>query len=286
MSIGSLSRAVGIPANTLRTWERRYDFPVPERTVSGHRVYPATVVPHLALVGRAVERGHRPSHVMRLNVAELRGLLQEAVPSPPAVPGSVPDSWRAAVDTLDGHALASLLRREALRHDLLSFLEQHVVPLLVWIGDAWASGDIGVHNEHVASAAIRAFLSEQVRTLSPPGVISTVCAALPGERHDMGVHLCAATAAFAGRRPMTLEGATPVEAIARAAQESNAHFAAISVSAQMSQGQSGSALAELARLVGPGVPVLVGGAGAPEIAIDGVERLPSLRGLQHRLATS
>jgi hypothetical protein len=39
ISIGALSRATGIPVETLRTWEARYGFPIPERKRSGHRVY-------------------------------------------------------------------------------------------------------------------------------------------------------------------------------------------------------------------------------------------------------
>ncbi|MBP48009.1 MAG: helix-turn-helix-type transcriptional regulator, partial [Myxococcales bacterium] len=39
LSIGTLARSVGIPVETIRTWERRYGAPVPRRLVSGHRRY-------------------------------------------------------------------------------------------------------------------------------------------------------------------------------------------------------------------------------------------------------
>ena len=52
LSIGVLSRATGIPAETLRTWERRYGFPLPDRKPSGHRLYPAATVKHLRRVAR------------------------------------------------------------------------------------------------------------------------------------------------------------------------------------------------------------------------------------------
>jgi len=47
LSIGALSRATGIPVETLRTWEGRYGFPVPERRPSGHRVYALSTIPRL-----------------------------------------------------------------------------------------------------------------------------------------------------------------------------------------------------------------------------------------------
>jgi DNA-binding transcriptional MerR regulator len=39
LSIGELARATGVPAATLRAWEARYGFPVPERLAGGHRRY-------------------------------------------------------------------------------------------------------------------------------------------------------------------------------------------------------------------------------------------------------
>ena len=59
LSIGALSRVTGIPPETLRTWEQRYGFPLPERKPSGHRVYPVTSVPRLRRIAEALARGHR-----------------------------------------------------------------------------------------------------------------------------------------------------------------------------------------------------------------------------------
>ena len=53
VSIGALSRATGIPVETLRTWESRYGFPVPERRPSGHRLYPLAIVPRLRRIAEA-----------------------------------------------------------------------------------------------------------------------------------------------------------------------------------------------------------------------------------------
>ena len=53
LSIGALSRATGIPVETLRTWESRYGYPVPERRPSGHRVYPLESVPRLRRIAEA-----------------------------------------------------------------------------------------------------------------------------------------------------------------------------------------------------------------------------------------
>lgn len=75
MSIGAVSRATGVPANTIRTWERRYGFPEAERTAGGHREYAASVVPHIGLVQEALAKGHRPRQVPKLSFDALRDLL-------------------------------------------------------------------------------------------------------------------------------------------------------------------------------------------------------------------
>ena len=38
-AIAAVSRLSGISCHTLRVWERRYGFPVPVRSPSGHRRY-------------------------------------------------------------------------------------------------------------------------------------------------------------------------------------------------------------------------------------------------------
>jgi MerR family transcriptional regulator, light-induced transcriptional regulator len=39
LSIGELARQTGVPAATLRSWEERYGFPLPQRLEGGHRRY-------------------------------------------------------------------------------------------------------------------------------------------------------------------------------------------------------------------------------------------------------
>src|SRR4029077_16215410 len=61
LSIGALARATSIRVETLRTWERRYGYPVPERKPSGHRLYPVASVSRLRRIAQALASGHRAS---------------------------------------------------------------------------------------------------------------------------------------------------------------------------------------------------------------------------------
>jgi DICT domain-containing protein len=57
ISIGEVAARTGVSEGTLRTWERRYGFPVPERLPSGHRRYRAEDVERVAQVLREREAG-------------------------------------------------------------------------------------------------------------------------------------------------------------------------------------------------------------------------------------
>src|SRR5215510_6703823 len=81
LSIGALARATSIRVETLRTWERRYGYPVPERKPSGHRVYPVASVSRLRRIAQALASGHRASHVVGASDADLRSILSTAPPA-------------------------------------------------------------------------------------------------------------------------------------------------------------------------------------------------------------
>jgi DNA-binding transcriptional MerR regulator len=71
---------LGISPNTLRSWERRYDFPKPHRSAGGHRQYSLGEIEALRLtlaethnvssaISLARERGEGPSTPLRLSAA-------------------------------------------------------------------------------------------------------------------------------------------------------------------------------------------------------------------------
>ena len=71
---------LGISPNTLRSWERRYGFPKPQRSAGGHRQYSLTEIEALRLtlaethnvssaISLARERGEGPSTPSRLTAA-------------------------------------------------------------------------------------------------------------------------------------------------------------------------------------------------------------------------
>jgi CheY-like chemotaxis protein len=65
-SIGAVSRMLGVPAATLRTWQERYAVVVPERSDGGHRLYTRDQVEQLRFLVDQVAAGLTPADGHRL----------------------------------------------------------------------------------------------------------------------------------------------------------------------------------------------------------------------------
>jgi MerR family transcriptional regulator, light-induced transcriptional regulator len=276
LSIGALSRATGVPAETLRTWERRYGFPTAiERIDSGHRRYPLKSVERLRLVVRALELGHKASIVLPASTAALHDLLalagDERRPRSPGRiragaaghdRGTFVDRCLGHVRRLDGEGLGVELERTWNDMASIDFLSGCLGPFLRALGERWSQGEIEVGHEHFASEYVREFLSARWRSMSTrsdgPRV---VCAALPGEEHVLGLHMAAVALAVAGARVIFLGANTPVEEVVRAVDDQAADVAALSAALGANQRALERDVKSLLRTLPRGVPVVVGGAG-------------------------
>ncbi len=287
LSIGALSRATGIPVETLRTWESRYGFPVPERKPSGHRVYPIATVPRLRRVAQALAQGHRAGEVLTATEADLQDLLGAATATPPptstadAIRGTDTEELLNLVSDFDAERLTHLLLAEWARLGPLSFLDQRIGPLVRAVGEAWETRRLDVRHEH--------FLSERVgdllRTLRLPfeerarGPL-VVLATLPGEPHGLGLQIAALLVAAAGCRVLNLGTAVPIPQLLALFDDLPARALAISVSEATRGAATNAALRRLRSSLPRRMALLVGGAGAPSPPPAGVEAVADLRVLQ------
>ena len=283
LSIGALSNATGVPANTLRTWQRRYGFPAAARTDGGQRVYAPECVEQVRLVARGIELGHRPAHLVVAPLADLRALCGGATepgaasgprPAPatasplsivptPSPPGGV-DAWLGFVAALDGESLDRAFRAELARAGLDAFLDRWAGPFLEAVGVAWATGRLQPFQEHFAAERLREFLVACWRPMAesnvgPVAILTTV----PGERHGLGLHIAACSAAAAGWRIIFLGVETPLPDIAACVAQAGAAAVLVSVSSAASAAQVAWDLQALQARLPVGVSLVVGGAGAP-----------------------
>jgi DNA-binding transcriptional MerR regulator len=65
-SIGAVSRMLGIPVATVRSWEERYGVIQPVRTAGGHRLYSRRQVDDLRFIRSSIDDGLSPADAHRL----------------------------------------------------------------------------------------------------------------------------------------------------------------------------------------------------------------------------
>jgi DNA-binding transcriptional MerR regulator len=65
-SIGAVARMLGVPAQTLRAWEDRYQQIVPSRSSGGQRLYSRDQVDQLSFIRNQIELGLQPADAHRL----------------------------------------------------------------------------------------------------------------------------------------------------------------------------------------------------------------------------
>ncbi|MEM1349969.1 MAG: MerR family transcriptional regulator [Myxococcota bacterium] len=317
LSIGAVSKATGIPVETLRTWERRYGFPKPERAQSGHRKYRSSTIAHLKLISEALERGHRPVHVMDKSVDALKVLLDLAdsasvndeergsararTPSAqasasadtapvhlarpttgqqimPQTMHAIVEGWVQAMMRLDHETLQQSFESVWYRVGPMSFLSQLVSPFLEQVGQAWFEGRIAVLHEQFASNQLRKFLSSQWRPLSQRASgPRVVCTTLPGEYHAIGLHMVSVVMSLAGCQVLFLGIDTPTLTITQSVTQAQAEVVLVSVSSAANAERVTAQLSELCEQLPRGTTLLIGGRGAPEI--HGAHRFTDLYAL-------
>jgi MerR family transcriptional regulator, light-induced transcriptional regulator len=295
LSIGALSRATRIPVETLRTWEARYGFPVPERKPSGHRVYSLASIPRLRRIAEALARGHRAGDVVGAPDEALADLLTAtALPAPSgrsatAVPeGSQADLLRA-VETFDAGGLTHILLRDWARLGPLDFLQARIAPAIRDVGDAWENGRLEIRHEHFFSERV----GDLLRSLRLPfeeraaGPL-VVCSSLPGETHSLGLQMAALVLAVSGCRILFVGTEVPASQVASLAKDLNARAVAISVSRAARGAAMATQIANLRRLLPRRIGIVVGGDGAPRSrpGVEVIQNLATLDGWGRRLATT
>lgn len=275
LSIRVVEAKTGIPAETLRVWERRYGFPKPARRPGGARLYREKDVARLRLIAGARAAGYRPGDLFTLADTELVRLLAPERPAADdaARPGvdiaGMLDDLRA--DRIEG--LRATLRSLSVTLGPRTFVTTVGDPLAAALGDAWAKGTIEVRHEHLAtsllSARLRVLLSTFEDTEEPPVV---VLATLPGEAHTLGLDLVAVYLASRRATPRLLGADTPPDQIAATARALGASVVGISVPLAPDPEVVRGHIDRLTRGLPPSAQLWVGGAAARSVTTSNARR--------------
>lgn len=235
-NIGAVERMTGIPAATLRAWERRYNFPRSERTEGKHRLYSDRHIMSLRWVKNKIDQGMQTKQAIQmLQQREAKGDLTEIglVQVPVLSAGAAVSTEGASLDEL-GHRLATALLVGDLAHadDLFmrelalyppeTIMVKVILPTWVEIGRRWKEGILHVSNEHLATQYLRHRIVMWLHTGPPTyAVPPVVLACAPGELHE-GTLLIAGTLLRRRRWPISYLGqSVPLDDLARFVRETS-----------------------------------------------------------------
>jgi methanogenic corrinoid protein MtbC1 len=284
-SMRVVARRTGLSPHVIRVWERRYGAVTPGRTPTGHRTYTDADIERLQLLHDATQAGHSISRITHLANDELRKLTtfeefsqrdnrsqreaQNSAPDVAAEPArnvleSRPEvhlqRCMSAVEELDAPALEVALTQASVALGQRVMMDQVVAPLMQQVGDSWRRGTLRIVHEHMASAIVRTFLGQiaqkQTQDATAPTVVVTTP---PGQVHEIGAMMVAATATSEGWRVVYLGADLPIEEIAAAVLHSNARALALSIVYPVDDTRLHDELRRLSNLLPPHVTVLAGG---------------------------
>ncbi len=80
---GAAAKLTGIPVETLRVWERRYQVVGPHQSEKGQRLYSPAEVTRLKVVKQLVDAGYAIGSIAALNLEQLREMLDKDAPAAP-----------------------------------------------------------------------------------------------------------------------------------------------------------------------------------------------------------
>ncbi|HEX2217794.1 MAG TPA: cobalamin-dependent protein [Gemmatimonadales bacterium] len=303
----------GLSPHVLRAWERRYSVVSPTRTEGGQRLYSDLDVERLLRLRRLTDQGHAIRRVAGLPLDELARLEEEAVEAAeeealqlrrgrdaaadagPAAPKPGQEAIASALQAtrrLDAIDLQAILERAAVTLGVPVFIDEVVGPALVQIGHGWAQGSLSVAQEHMATAVFRRVLGwlfrvYEVKGSAPRLVVTTP----PGQVHELGALMVAASAAAEGWNVTYLGPNLPVAELVSAARQADAEAVAISAVHQPEGTDLRAILRDIRTGLPDSVPLLVGGAAMPAIRRDAdtagalvIDSLPEFRTVLRRLA--
>jgi DNA-binding transcriptional MerR regulator/methylmalonyl-CoA mutase cobalamin-binding subunit len=283
-NIKEAAARTGVSVPVLRAWERRYGIVEPARTPGGYRLYDDEALRRVRTMRRLVDDGWSPSTAA---AALLSGeVAPDAVepmtrsePRARVASGddrALGDRFVAAAAALDGRSVEEVLDEMFATGTFERVAEDHLVPALRALGDAWGEGRVAVAGEHLASNAVhrrlaaafqaagRLAASEQPILIGMP----------PGARHELGAMMFAVAARRAGLPVLYLGADLPRDDWLTAAEATHARAAVVGAPTA-GDAAAAVAVADALRRVRPGIVVALGGAGiGGEMDIaDGTVRL-------------
>jgi DNA-binding transcriptional MerR regulator len=212
LTIQQVSLELGVPAPTLRSWERRYGVPAAGRSQGGHRRYGQNQVAQLLRMRDLVAAGTRPGAA----AAQIRAALDASTEALIA-------RFTAAALGLDSTGISDVLDSAQQVWGLDKAVDDVLLPAMREIGLRWEKGQGDVGHEHLATHATQTWLAQVPKLESPlPGTGPVILCCGPRDQHTLGLEALGALLRNRGWDCRLMGARTPVQSLALAVQTTDA----------------------------------------------------------------
>ncbi|MGZ8637098.1 MAG: MerR family transcriptional regulator [Actinomycetota bacterium] len=243
LKISAVSTTLGIPVPTIRSWERRYRFPSPDRTQGRHRRYSTQEVELLRQLRDEITRGHPAREAVQLILARGAG-------------GGVPrtrylDDFLTSAMRLDPGGLRQALDGAAESLGVETAIRDVALPAMREMGSRWVSGDCDIAHEHLATESVRVWLARQSAMAPPPfRPHPLVLACGPKDLHTIGLEAFGVILSRRGWDTRVLGPLTPTSSLVAATRAAEAAGAIVTSQRNVTRRTAVEAVSAVAALHG------------------------------------
>ncbi len=270
--INAVSKLTGVSCHALRVWERRYGFPVPNRSASGHRRYGVDQVQLLKRISELTRGGQAIGDLIAAVKAGGMVLETAAVEECAAVKddrarGDVSELLEPLVHGDVSGAEEAFAQLEA-RLSSQELIDNVIAAALTETGERWFRRNYSVFHERCVTEFLRRKLGVMIDAARGNSIVSAsarsiMIGTVQGDRHEGGVLLAQLLLERQGWRVFNMGVDLPVAEYAKAIKELRRTRLALSFVLSRNINKR---LAELSKL--SGLPIFVGGRD-PELSEPG-----------------
>ncbi len=233
-------KETGLPADTLRAWERRYGLPAPQRTAGGQRLYSQYDVALVKWLMARQAEGLSISRAVEIWKEHAAAGVDPLAAEPPpleTLPAAVPSAPReATLDSVRARWLKFCMafeeaKAEQVINKAFAMFPVETVCLSVLqkglseIGQMWHEGKVSVQQEHFASALAMRRLNALMSAAPQPTRKQTVIVGCPaGEWHTFAPLLLALLLRRRGWNTMYLGADVPTFQFAETVKSARAQL--------------------------------------------------------------
>jgi MerR family transcriptional regulator, light-induced transcriptional regulator len=217
--IAAVSELLDIPIPTIRSWERRYGFPAPARTMGKHRRYSVSEADQLRMLRDEIARGHPAREAVDI----VRRATQQVGPY-----HELFDRFLQQAMRMDPGGLRETLNASADALGIEGTIRDLALPAMREMGSRWKAGVCDTAHEHLATEAVRVWLARQVALAPPPfRPYPLVLACGPKDLHTIGLEAFGVVLARRGWSVRSLGPLTPADSLVTAVRAAEARGAVV-----------------------------------------------------------